>query len=252
MTRVLVPLAVLEGESVPPGLIELLGTADVTALGYHELPEQTPPDQARLQYGDRATAALEDVTAEFREAGGAADHRLVFTHDRDQTLRRVAAEAGVDAYAIAGATGPVERLLVSLNGEVAVEAVLDFVVEVVGGRDIDLTLLLATDDEVTGGGDGGPGEEPGRTAAGDRTTLDDAAERLREAGLTVETELAAGTDPFDALVDAATGHDAVVMGERAPSLRSFLFGGEADRVATETVGPVLVVRREDDGADAES
>ncbi|MFC6726667.1 universal stress protein, partial [Halobium palmae] len=97
MTRVLVPLAVLEGESVSLGLMNLLGTVDVTVLGYHVLPEQTPPDQARLQYEERANETLADVAEEFRLAGGDADHRLVFTHDRAQTVDRVADE--VDARA---------------------------------------------------------------------------------------------------------------------------------------------------------
>ena len=92
MSRVLVPVEVLAGKTVAPGLMTLLGTVDVTVLGYHVLPEQTPPDQARHQYEERATAALEDLSEEFRAAGGAADHRLVFTHDREQTVTRVADE----------------------------------------------------------------------------------------------------------------------------------------------------------------
>jgi len=34
----------------------------------------------------------------------------------------------------------------------------------------------------------------------------------------------------------------IVMGERAPSVRSLVFGEESERVASESVGPVLVVR----------
>ncbi|WP_459193544.1 universal stress protein [Halosimplex sp. J119] len=232
MTRVLVPLAILEGGTVPPGLIDLLGPVDVTVLGYHVLPEQTPPDQARLQYEDRATEALEDVTEEFAAAGGAADHRLVFTHDREQTFRRVSAETGADAFAIVGATGPVERLLVPVTGDVAVDRLTAFVAALVGDRDVGVTLFLATDEATDDG----------------QTTLDDAAAPLTDAGLDVETILATG-GPFDALVEAAAGHDAVVMGEQAPSLRSLVFGDEADRVAAETVGPVLVVRRGEAGED---
>jgi hypothetical protein len=33
------------------------------------------------------------------------------------------------------------------------------------------------------------------------------------------------------------------VGERAPSLRSAAFGGTPDRVAAESVGPELVLRR---------
>lgn len=227
MTRVVVPVAVLEGEAVSLGLMDLLGTMDVTVLGYHELPEQTTPDQARLQYEDRANEALADIAEEFRQAGGDADYRLVFTHDRTKTIERVADQDAARAYAITGATGTVDRLLVPLSGDVAHERILDFVAELVGDRDIGVTLLLVADD-----------------AAAGQASLDEAAEALGDNDIEVATELAVGTPPFEALLAALPDHDAIVMGEQAPSLRSFLFGEETERVAAETVGPVLVVRRE--------
>jgi nucleotide-binding universal stress UspA family protein len=243
MTRVLVPIAVLDGESVSPGLISLLGTVDVTVLGYHVLPEQTPPDQARLQFEERATSALEDVSQEFAAAGGAADHRLVFTHDREQTIRRVAGEVDADAFAVPGTTGDVDRLLVSLSGDVDADRILSFVEPLVGGRDIGVTLFLApgagttADAEADAAGSEGTG--PGDA---DDARLAAAADRLREAGIDADTTLATEGSPFDALVGAVPGHDAVVMGERAPSFRSLVFGEESDRVAAASVGPVLVVR----------
>ena len=229
MTRVLVPVAVLEGESVPAGLMDLLGTVDVTVLGYHVLPEQTPPDQAREQYEERAVSALEDLAEGFREAGGDADSRLVFTQDREKTIDRVADEVGARAYAITGATGDVDSLLVPISGDVAVERVVDFVADLVGARDVAVTLFLAS----------------GADDAGDR--LADAADRLRGSGVAVTTELVASDSPFDALVESVPGHDAIVVGEAAPSLSSFLLGDEAERLASATVGPVLVVRNERDG-----
>lgn len=225
MTRVLVPVEVLAGGTVSPGLMNLLGTVDVTVLGYHVLPEQTPPDQARAQFEERATSALEDLSEEFESAGGAADHRLVFTHDREQTVTRIADEIDARAFAISGMTGDVENLLVSLSGDVAVDRIVDFVTELVGARDIGVTLFLAQESEV-----GGTDER-----------LDAAAKRLRDTGITVETVIAEGS-PLGALMDEVPGHDAIVMGEAAPSLRSFVFGDEADRVASASVGPVLVVR----------
>lgn len=224
MTHVLVPVAVLEGEAVSPGLMNLLGTVDVTVLGYHVLPEQTPPDQARLQYEDHATDALEDLTDEFRTAGGAADSRLVFTHNREQTVERVADEIGANALAISGPTGDVEQVLVSLSGDVAVERILSFVTELVGDRDIGVTLFLVTDEEAT------------------TQRLESAAERLRRDGISVRTTVVASDSPFEALIDEVPGHDAVIMGEKAPSFRSLVFGEESDRVASASVGPVLVVR----------
>ena len=262
MTRVLVPVAVLEGESVSPGLISLLGAVDVTVLGYHVLPEQTPPDQARLQFEERATAALEAIDDDFRAAGGATDHRLVFTHDREQTIERVAGEVDADAFAVPGTTGGVDRVFASLSGDVDVDRVLSFVEALVGGRAIGVTLFLAAEDrasadaaaaETAEGTALGEGDDAGTAAededagtpagTGDAAArLEAAAERLRETGLDVETALAAADSPFDALIDAVPGHDAVVMGERAPSFRSLVFGDESERVAAASVGPVLVVR----------
>ena len=262
MTRVLVPIAVLDGESVSPGLLSLLGAADVTVLGYHVLPEQTPPDQARLQFEERATAALEDVSREFGAEGGAADHRLVFTHDREQTVRRVAGEVDADAFVVPGTTGDVDRLLVSLSGDVDVDRVLSFVEALVGGRAIGVTLFLAAGERPPASddaaGDAGASAGSGTTGTPDGETaearLAAAADRLREAGIDTETTLAAAGSAFDALVDAVPGHDAVVMGERAPSLRSLVYGDESERVAAASVGPVLVVRdrRETDAGDADA
>ena len=227
MTRVLVPVAVLENEAVPLGLMHLLGTMDVTVLGYHVLPEQTPPDQARAQYEDRANDALADIAEEFREAGGDADYRLVFTADRPKTVDRVAEEVDARAYAITGATGTVDRLLVSLSGDVAADRILTFVAELVGDRDVDVTLLRVAGDEGA-------------------TSLAEAAERLADEGLAVETIAAEARAPLEALLEALPDHDAIVMGEQAPSLGSFLFGEVTERVAAESVGPVLVVRRDVD------
>ena len=227
MSRVLVPIEILEGKTVPPGLMSLLGTMDVTVLGYHVLPEQTPPDQARHQYEERATAALEALSEEFADADGAADHRLVFTHDREQTVRRVADEIDAAAFAISGMAGDVDDLLVSLSGDVDIDRIIAFVTELIGDRDIAVTLLLAGDAEAT---------------VDDR--LETAATQLREAGIDTDTSTAAGS-PFDSLMDAAPTHDAIVIGEAAPSLRSLVFGDEAERVAAASVGPVLVVRRDE-------
>ncbi len=223
MSHVLVPVAVLKGESPSSGLIELLGSVDVTLLGYHELPEQTPADQARAQFEDRAVSALEDICEAFRAGGGDAYYRLAFTHDKRQSIDRVATETDVDAYSINGAAGTVDQLLVPLSGSVGVDRIVTFVTELVGGREIGVTLLLATDVD------------------GADRTLDSAANALKAAGIAVSTRTSADK-PFDALIEAVPDHDAVVMGQNAPSLSSFLFGDEQERVAAASVGPVIVVR----------
>jgi len=47
---VLVPIRVLEGESIPEGVPELLADAHVVLLGYHVVPDQTATGQARMQF----------------------------------------------------------------------------------------------------------------------------------------------------------------------------------------------------------
>jgi len=56
--------------------------------------------------------------------------------------------------------------------------------------------------------------------------------------------VSAGTAPFDALIDAVPGHDAIIVGEKAPSISSLVFGDDPDRIASASVGPVLVVRND--------
>lgn len=226
MTRVIVPVAILNGETVAAGLMRLLGTVDVTVLGYQVLPDQTDTDQARRQYEERATSALEDIVQEIRQAGGDADYRLVFTHDRHKTIHRVADETGSRAIVTTGPTGDLERVLVSLTGDVAVDKILGFVTELIGDRDIGATLFVA-----------------GEKTEGSRTRLEDAVAQLEEAGVDVLTKRAPEPS-VDALLKAVPGHDAIVVGEKSPSLASLVFGEEADRIASTSVSPVLVVTRD--------
>ena len=223
MTRVLVPIKILENTAVDAGLVELLAPVDVTVLGYHVLPEQTPADQARLQYEEQATSALETVSEQFAAAGGEADYRLVFTQDEQQTITRVADEIGAPAYVIPGVMGSIERLLVSLAGDVTVDRIATFLDTITADRAIEVTVVVA-------------GDQPVRDRA------EQATAQLQALGLTVTTEPIADKKPIDALVGAASEHDAIVMGKTAPSIRSFVFGEATNRAALASAGPVLVVR----------
>jgi hypothetical protein len=210
---------------VSSGLMVLLGKMDVAVLGCHVLPEQAPADQARQQYEERAVSALNDLVEEFQMAGGSADSRLVFTHDREQTVSRVADETDSRAIAVSGATGNVDRILVSLSGDVVTDRILTFVQELIGDRDIDVTLLSAGTDEAESG-----------------NRLERVARRLSDSGTTVQIKSIADTAPFKALVNAVPGHDAVVIGEKAPSRSSLFSSDDARRTASAVASPVLIVR----------
>lgn len=230
--KVLVPVEVLEGETVPESVLEVLSTLPVVVLGYHVVPEQTAPGQARLQFETQAQAKLDDLATTFREAGGAAETRLVFTHDEQQTLNRVADETGCEAILIPNPTIQVTRLFVPIRGEVDVARIATFVAALIGRRDIQVTLFHVADSE--------------KAMETGQAMVDDAANHLSDRGVpatTITTEVTLSKTPVQAIATAASDYDAVVMGESEPSLRSFIFGEKSEQVAAQSFGPVIVVRK---------
>ncbi len=226
---VLIPVQVLEGESLGPGIPDLVGPLPVVLLGYHVLPEQTPPDQARQQFEKRAQAALAELAEPF---AGPVETRLVFTHDAEQTIDRVADEAGVGAVMLPNPIADLDRLLVAVHGAVDVDRIATVVAALRDGRDVGLTLFAAAPEEA--------GLATDQLAALRERLL---ALDVPETAITTRT--AVGRPPAAAIADAALDHDAVVMGERAPSWRELVFGELAQQVAAESVGPVIVVQRRD-------
>lgn len=230
--RVLVPVRVLEGESVPPGLFAALAPVPVLLLGYYALPEQTPPGQASMQFGERAQAKLDDLREQAEAQGATAETRLVFTHEERQSIQRVAAETGCDSFLISNPVGDVERVLVSLRGAVDPARLAGLAAAIAAPDGLEVTLFYAAvSDEDAASGD---------------ERLEVARRALVDAGVapgSVAKEVQLVDDPLDALAAAAGDHDLVAMGEQAPSLEAYFLGEEPDRVATRSLGPVLVLRR---------
>lgn len=230
---ILVPIRVLEGESVPEGVPELLAHAHVVLLGYHVIPEQTATGQAQMQFEDRATERLDEYETIFENAGATIERRLVFTHDGQKTIDRMTTERDCMAVLVPNATGPVEDVLVAVRGAVGIDRLARVVAGVFGEMDVSVTLYHVAEDEETD-------EDVG-------TLLDGLVDRLGELGMdasAIETRVDRDQDALDAIVDAAETFDTVVMGESDPSLSTFVFGMPADQVADRFLGPVLVVQRE--------
>ncbi|MFC3476170.1 universal stress protein [Halobacterium litoreum] len=229
--RVLVPVRVLRGESVPPGVAELLAPTDVVVLGYHVLPEQTPPEQGRDQFEERATAALEDAADAFREAGASVETVLAFTNDGDATVDRTAAERDADAVVHLNPATDADDLLVPLVAGTDLDRLSGVVAALAADRDVSVTTLTAPET---------PGDVP---------SASDAAGAIRDAGVpagritTLERETGG---VVDAVADIGREYDAVVVSEPTPTLREFLFGELEDRIAAEGLGPVVVVRSPSD------
>lgn len=230
---VLVPIRVLEGESVPEGVPDVLANAHVVLLGYHVIPEQTAPGQAKMQFEERATARLDEYEAIFEEAGATVERRLVFTHDGQKTIDRTIGEHDCMAVLVPNATGAVDDVLVAVRGTVGIDRLARVVAGVFGAMDASITLYHVAGAE--------------ETDEDIRTLLDAMVDRLGDLGVDesrIETRVEREQGPLDAIVDAAGEFDAVVMGETDPSLVTFVFGMPADQVADQFLGPVLVVQRE--------
>jgi hypothetical protein len=229
--KVLIPVRVLDGQTVPEPLVAFLAPSDVVVLGYHVLPEQTSTEQASIQFEERARAAVDDIAETFRGAGREAETRVAFTHDRDQTIDRVADEVGATAVLLSNPTAGIERVLVAVRGAVDTDRLADLVATLVGEGGPTVTLW---------------GVEHGRgdvdvEAAVDRARETLAARGLSGAGVTVETSVS--ERPVADVVERSAEFDVVVMGEGEVTVISTLLGDDAERVARGAVAPVLVVRR---------
>jgi nucleotide-binding universal stress UspA family protein len=230
---ILVPIRVLEGESVPEGVPELLAHAHVVLLGYHVIPEQTAPGQAQMQFEERANDRIDEYEEIFEDAGATVERRLVFTHDGQRTLDRMTVEHDCLAVLVPNATGEIEDVLVAIRGAVGVDRLARVVAGVFGPMGVTVTLYHVADEA--------------ETDQDVQTLLDGTTQRLTDLGMdaaSIETRIEREQDALDAIVDAAEAYDAVVMGESDPSLVTFVFGLPAAQVADRFLGPVLVVQRE--------
>lgn len=230
---VLVPVRILEGESIPEGVPDLLGNAHVVLLGYHVVPEQTATDQARMQYEERATKRLEQLESMLEDAGSTVESRLVFTHDGQTTIDRTIYEHDCLAVLVPNATETPENVLVAVRGTVGVNRIVRLLAGLFADTDVCLTLYHVQEEEES--------EEDARLL------LDGIEDRLVEKGVdrdAIEMRVSNGGKSRDAIVDVAEDFDAVVMGESDPSVVTFVFGMQAQQVADRYLGPVLVVQRE--------
>jgi nucleotide-binding universal stress UspA family protein len=228
---ILVPVRVLEGESVPEGVPELLANAHVVLLGYHVVPDQTATDQARYQFEDQASRRLDDFAAILEHAGATVESRLVFTHDGQTTIDRMTDEHDCLAVLIPNATRPLENVLVAVRGIVGIDRFVRLVSGLFATIDVDVTLYhVAEEDE---------------TDADVETLLDGVSTRLSDEGVpsdAIDIQIPREGTPQEMIVDASDNYDAIVMGESDPSVTTLLFGMTADQVAKQFLGPVFVIQ----------
>ncbi len=235
---ILVPLRVLEGESIPDGVPELLANAHVVLLGYHVVPDQTATGQARMQFEERANRRLDRFESTLEAAGATVERRLVFTHDGQKTLDRIREKSGCHAVLVPNGTSPPEDVLVAVRGTAGVSRLTDTVAGLFGSTDVTVTLYHVT--------------ESNETDDDIETFLDGVRDRLVEKGIdpsAIETRVDPEQRRLKAIASTAEEYDALVMGESDPSLSTFVFGMPAEQIAERFLGPVLVVQREHSNAE---
>ena len=230
-TSVLVPLAVLKGETLSEPTAELLSSVDVVLVGYHELPDQTATEQARDQYGSRLSRRLDEYASLFGDPDSLRT-RTAFTHNPQQTIERIAVEEQTTAILLANPAPAIRRVLVALRGPVNLAQLTSTTADIVAETDCEICLYHAA--------------HPKTDSDAGHQLLSTATTKLEAAGVEpsrITTQLDVTRSPLRAITTAADDAEFVIIGERKPSLVDHIFGDVADRLAAATAGPVLVVRK---------
>lgn len=225
------PTDVTDPETPPDGLVDLVANHRLVVLGYYPVPDQSTPEQLRADRDDEAAAAVASVADAVRARGVDVEEVVVFTRDENETVDRVAAEHGADAVLTPGVDDPITRLFVPVRGGENLGRIVAFVAGLAADADVSVTLYNAA-----GSAD---------AASTSELLLRGAADRLAEAGVgrdRIEWTVERSDDAVASVLDAATEHDLLVIGESEPSLRERILGDAAGRLVDAATQPVAVVR----------
>lgn len=231
--HVIVPVAVLEGEVIPETLIDFLASAPVVVLGYHRIPEQTTPKQARDEFEDQASRELSNLTDAFESREANVESRLAFTHDVSETIERVVEEVDRSVVLRPNPVESVDKVFVGARDSDLVPAMTATVATLVGPTDAELALRYID------GRDGGE-----QLLSGMETALQEAG--IPEDRLTVASDDSISLD--DAIATIREDYDLAVLGEDDPGIFEYVFESATEQVAERTLAPVLVVQRPFDEA----
>jgi len=122
-------------------------------------------------------------------------------------------------------------MFVPIRGDENFDRIVSFVAGLARQSDVEVTLYNAAD--------------PGAASSSGKFLLRGAADRLVDAGIgrdRIEWTVERSDDPVESVLDAATDHDLLVIGESEPSLRERILGNAAGRLVNAATQPVAVVR----------
>lgn len=226
--RVLVPVDIVDGETVPEPLLEPFLSVPLVVLGYHEIPDQTPPAQARRTYEDDVEAELASIAATVEGAGGTVETVQVYTRSRRRALERLAVRLDCDAILLVRPVAVVRNVLVAVGRDGHHETLVNLLTAVFADTTVDLSLLhVATDGETQG-----------------RWVIEGLASELDNAGLSaaqLEVLVEQGR-PTRVIRESTEDYDMLVIGESRPSLKRLILQDRARRISRGLSRPTLVVR----------
>lgn len=224
---ILVPVDVSSSAAPALEVLDFLQPYEVVLLGYFPVPDQAEPAHLKDEFEAEAAARLSEI-ADGRDN---LQEVLVFTHDREATIDRVADQFGCDAVLAAGETEGIDRILVPIRGDVNLDRIMSVVANLLHASAATVTVFHS----VAEGGDSSQAD----------ALLQEAIDGLVEQGIArerIDHQLAEDGDPHDRIADLGTEHDIVVLGESEPSLRERIIGSFLSRILDETEIPALVVR----------
>jgi nucleotide-binding universal stress UspA family protein len=224
---VLVPVDISKPETPPLEVVDLLGPSRVVLLGYFPVPRQAEPALIKDEYEADAEARL----LEIAEGRPDLTEVLVFTHDREATIDRVADQYDCDAVLSTGHVDELERILVPLRGDANLERIVSVVASLLDASDATATLFHAVAEDA----DPSQGE----------FLLRGATDRLADYGIDearVDGRLGEGDDPSAEIAALGSEYDLVVLGETEPSLVDRIIGDLLSRIVEKVDRPALIVR----------
>jgi nucleotide-binding universal stress UspA family protein len=230
-STILVPFDVSDDDLPAQPLVDLCRSVDVVLLGYYPVPDQVAPAQLRQDHESDATAALDEVAEVFGASGIDVTDVLVFTHDREDTIDRIANEHSCDAVLTLGEAERIERVLVPVRGDTNLERIVSLLADVMRMSDVSVTLFHSVGEN----GDPSHGEFLVRGAV----------DRLDEAGIDrerIDWQLSEVESPHDEIIELAREYDLLVLGETKPSLRERILGTVPSRIIDEVDEPAFIVR----------
>lgn len=224
---ILVPVDISQPEPPTLEVLDVLRPFEVVLLGYFPVPDQADPALIKHEYESEAGARLDTIAAGRNDVTDV----LVFTHDREATIDRVAEQYDCEAVLTTGDTDHIEKILVPVRGDANIERIVSVVAELLRGSHATATFFHAV------GGDGDPSQG--------EFLLRGTVERMTEYGIDadrIDWQIREDGDPYREIVAAGAEHDIVVMGETEPSLRERIIGDVLSRIIDEVTIPTLIVR----------